>query len=318
MRNGLARSAITTLQGPIMMGRAAWTRALARAADTPLLYAINTLSLSVTGHPTRLLDPGGFSYSTSRTRTRIDSSAFAPDPRLAVILTFGQSQMANEGAADGLFVPGPGVFNFNFFDGACYVAHDPLLGTTMDRSNFTTRLGDHLVRRAIYDRVLLVPIAHGATAISQWVPGADMFRRIAVAVRRLHDAGITVTHALWQQGETDAAYGAPAAAWMLHFNRMVTALRAMGMTAPIHVALSTRCCGPPNETIRAAQRGVVNAAANVLAGPDTDMVGPQYRWDDCHYSAEGLARVAELWFRSLTETATVSIAIESEPFTLPA
>lgn len=87
---------------------------------------------------------------------------------------------------------------------------------------------------------------------------------------------------------------------MLHFNVMLRALRDMGVGAPIYVAQSTRCCGPPNEAIRTAQRNVVDPPAGVLAGPDTDTVGPEGRWDDCHYSAGGLSKVAELWFQALT------------------
>jgi hypothetical protein len=279
----------------------AWNGALKKAANTPLVYTIDALSQLIVGRPTRLLDTRRLSFYATKTRKRVDFSIFAPDPRLAVILTFGQSQMANEGDPNGLFVPGPSVYNFNFFDGACYLAQDPLLGTTFNRSNFTTRFGDYLVRRGVYDRVLLVPIAHGGTYISEWVPGSEMYPRVAVALRRLHSLGITVTHALWQQGETDAAYNADTTAWMHHFNIMISAIRHMGMNAPIFVAQSTRCCGPPNEAIRAAQRGVVDPCTGVFPGPDTDAIGSEYRWDDCHFSAEELSLVAELWFRTLTQ-----------------
>ncbi|HWG04421.1 MAG TPA: sialate O-acetylesterase [Beijerinckiaceae bacterium] len=281
------------------MLRSAWTRLFAKAAATPLLYTIDALSRFVIGRPTRLLDPGGFSFRDSRKRERVDAAAFAPDPRLAVILTFGQSQMANEGASDGLFVPKSGVFNFNWLDGHCYVARDPLLGTTMDRSNFTTRLADHLVRSGVYDRVLLVPIAHGGTMISQWVPGSEMFRRISVALHGLNKHSIVITHALWQQGESDAGKTSTDD-WIIRFDAMVSALRLAGMSAPIFVAQSTRCASPPNETIRAAQRAVVDPSKNILPGPDTDAMGSEYRWDDCHYSAEGLSLAAEGWFQAIT------------------
>ena len=276
----------------------AGTRLLAKAADTPLLYVIDALSQSVVGRPIRLLDPGGFSFRDSKKRERVDSTTFAPHPRLAVILTFGQSQMANEGASNGLFVPRSGVFNFNWLDGNCYVARDPLLGTTMDRGNLTTRLADYLVARGVYDRVLLVPIAYGGTRIVQWVPGSEMFRRITVALHRLKKHDIAVTHALWQQGESDAG-STSTDDWIIRFGAMVSALRHLGMSAPIFVAQSTRCVSLPNEAIRAAQCAVIDRSKNILPGPDTDIIGPEYRWDNCHFSAEGLSLAAEAWFQAI-------------------
>jgi hypothetical protein len=250
--------------------------------------------------PSRLLDPQQLSAYSRRGRKRVRSHLFAPDPRLAVILTFGQSQLANEGEMeDAPFVPSTGVYNFNFFDGACYAARDPLLGTTCNRSNIATRLGDYLVRRGVYDRILLVPVAHGGTFVSEWVPNARMHPRLTTALHRIHSLGIEVTHALWQLGETDAAFGMEAEAWMAHFRAIISALRDLGMRAPVYVAQSTRCCGPPFEPIRAAQRAVVNPALGILPGPDTDAIGFEYRWDRCHFSSEGLSMAAELWFGAL-------------------
>lgn len=270
-----------------------------RTANSELVYIADGLSRSIVGRPTRLLDSRRLSFSSTEARLVSDPGIFSPHPQVAVILTLGQSQMGNEGDPHGLYSPGPGVYNFNFFDGVCYVARDPLLGTTFNRSNFATRLGDYLVSRSVFERVLLVPVAHGGTFISEWIPGSEMYPRIVVALRRLRDLGIEVTHVLWQQGETDAAYAIDATSWMRHFSQLVSALRRLGLSAPIFVAQSTRCCGPPSDPIRAAQRGVVDPNNGVFSGPDTDPIGPEYRWDGCHFSTDGLSQVAELWFTTL-------------------
>ena len=93
------------------------------------------------------------------------------------------------------------VYNFNFFDGKVYAAKDPLLGSSHDRSNLMTRLGDLLVERGNYQTVLLVPIAHGGTFISEWSPAGRMFPRIRATIERLRSQQTRITHILWQQGE---------------------------------------------------------------------------------------------------------------------
>jgi len=252
----------------------------------------------------RPLDPDGGSFRDTSGRVLAECALFAPTPRLAVILTFGQSNIANECDPDGCYTPGPGIYNFNLFDSQCYVAKDPLLGATGDRSNFATRLGDLLVRREVYDRVLLVPIAYGGTSMAEWTPNGRMFPRLTQTLIRLRRAGISVTHALWQQGEAEG--NADGSAWVSHFKAMVAGLRQHSMSAPIIVAQCTVCCSAPNERIRAAQRAVVAPSAGVFAGPDVDLIGRDERWDGCHFSTAGLEKAAELWFRIVCADATRS------------
>ena len=247
-------------------------------------------------------DPAGVSFSDASDRKRVRAALFKRNERVAVILGFGQSNIANEGDPAELYVPTKAVYNLNIHDGRCYVARDPLLGASADRSNFMTRLGDLLVTAGAYDRVLLVPIGHGGTYVADWVPGGSMFPRLDLALRRLRRAGVGVTHALWQQGEAEGAQSNPdAAAWMRHFRAIADVLRSRGVTAPLWVALCTLCRNQANETIRQAQRNVVDSALGIRAGPDTDTIGIEDRWDGCHFSQTGLKKCAALWFDAITK-----------------
>ena len=233
----------------------------------------------------------------------MSAALFSEHRATAVILGIGQSNIANEGEASARYVPEGEVYNFNFFDGRCYVAKDPLLGASIDRSNILTRLGEFLVRRGDYNRVLLVPVAHGGTYASEWSPGGRMFPRLQWTLERLRERRIKITHILWQQGEAEAATSKPSAEdWIRHFMAMVGAIRAAGADAPIYVAQCTICCNDANETIRSAQRKVIDPAAGIFAGPDIDAVGRDERYDGCHFSAAGLRHAAELWHEALRGT----------------
>jgi len=49
--------------------------------------------------------------------------------------------------------------NFNRFDGKCYIASNPALGTLGDGENVVVRLGDDLIDCKICKHVLIAPVA---------------------------------------------------------------------------------------------------------------------------------------------------------------
>jgi hypothetical protein len=245
-------------------------------------------------------DPLHLSFRSTLGRKAVSAALFSASPDTAVILGIGQSNIANECDPGALYQPKGGVYNFNFFDGRCYEARDPLLGASINRSNVLTKLGDLLIERGQYHRILLAPIAHGGTYAREWSPAGRMFPRLEWTLERLKQSKINITHIFWQQGESEAALRDPKPdEWVRHFMAMVGAIRAAGAVAPIYVAQCTICRNDPNEQIRQVQRGVVDPAAGILAGPDLDLVGRDERFDGCHFSAGGLQHAAALWYEAL-------------------
>jgi hypothetical protein len=251
-------------------------------------------------------DPSGVTFRDATGRTGVSEALFRADPRVAVILALGASNLANEGDAKEPCEPAHGVFNFDFIAVKCYVAKDPLVGSTADRGNVLTRLGDRLVSRGRYDRVLLVPVAHGGTLIGEWVPGGRMHPRLRRAIETLSRAGIAVTHILWQLGEGEISHPRnedDVKGWIAKFARIADVIRAARIDAPIYVAQATICCSGRSEAMRGAQRAVVQSDRGILAGPDLDVLGPDQRWDGCHFSVSGMERAADLWFDALAAAA---------------
>ncbi len=213
--------------------------------------------------------------------------------RTAVMLIFGQSNGANSGAA--IYWPSHRVLNFNLFDGGCYMATDPLLGATESRGNFAGRLGDMLIQGGSFDTVVLAPISVGGSRVEEWTIGGARHRRLQVAIKRASEAGLAFTHLLWHQGETNAGHGPDYRTYFESFMNIYGALRSYGVAAPVYVAQASVCNSPPNEVIRSAQRDLVNPALGILAGPDTDTIGAEDRFDGCHMAESGLIKHAKLW-----------------------
>ena len=241
------------------------------------------------------LNRGSFNDVADRVRVPV---ADALRGRAAVMLIFGQSNGANSG--DTPYAPRHRVFNFNVFDGHCYVARDPLLGATENRGNFASRMADLLIEGDHFDSVVLAPIGVGGSRIEEWTTGGARHRRLQIAIKRAGENGLSFTHVLWHQGESNAGSDADAALYASCFMNIHAAVRSYGVDAPIFVAQATICNSPPNETIRSAQRAVVSDALGILPGPDTDTIGPEDRYDGCHMADLGLTRHAKLWVKALT------------------
>ena len=236
------------------------------------------------------------SFNDVHDRIEVEPSQ-AKQGRTATILVFGQSNGANSG--DTPYTPRGRVFNFNLFDGKCYVAKDPLLGATEARGNFASRMADMLIERGVFDSVILATISVGGSRIEEWTTGGARHRRLQITIQRTHALGLYFTHALWHQGESNAGPDANSYAYKACFMNIHEALRRYGMNAPIYVAQATVCNSPPNEIIRSAQRALIDPAKGILAGPDTDSIGLEDRFDNCHMNETGLIKHAQLWTQAL-------------------
>ena len=235
-----------------------------------------------------VIDPYHFSFRRTAGRSAVNVKTGSAGS--AVMLGLGQSNIANECDPAALYEAQGSVFNFNLFDGKYYVAKDPLLGASHDRSNVMTRLGDLLVGRRNYQSVVLVPIAHGGTFVGEWSPAGRMFPRLKWTIDQLLEKQTKITHVLWQQGEAESGTSNPNPdEWVRHFLAMVDAIRSAGVDAPIYVAQCTVCCNDPNEKIRAAQRQVVNPDMGIFPGQTSissdatrDTTVATYQGPDCN------------------------------------
>jgi hypothetical protein len=251
------------------------------------------------------LDPSQVTFRDNSNRVEVSRGLFRRKRRVAVVLAIGASNIANEGDPQGCFTPARGVYNFNFLDGKCYVAKDPLLGATIDRSNVLTRLGDRMVACGLYDQVLLVPIGYGGTYIVEWAPDGRMHPRLIEALKMLRRARIRPTHILWQQGEAEGnrpCNESDVTSWIENFAKITDIIRARGIKAPIYVAQCTICHGSPCQSIRRAQAAVNRPEHGIFAGPDLDTIGIDQRWDGCHFSASGMDSAASLWFEAIASS----------------
>lgn len=213
-----------------------------------------------------------------------------------VALVFGQSNAGNWG--DVRAVAGPRVFNLRYR--SLTRAADPLRGAEGEGGSVWTRLGDQIINAGWYDEVVFVPVSFGASEIAKWTPDQPLFKQIDDAIDDVRARGWQFTHLLWHQGESDNALRIGYADYQLRLRNIVRGLRERGVGAPMFVSQATLCGQyAPNNDIRGAQASVVNHGAAIWAGPDTDVLGADFRHDGCHLSARGQLAASGLWLDKL-------------------
>jgi Carbohydrate esterase, sialic acid-specific acetylesterase len=219
----------------------------------------------------------------------VRSLAINPAIKTLVLITMGQSLMANANAntTSTVCVPtNPSVIdNFNIYDGAAYqFSTAPALGCNGTNSNVAPRIADMFINNGQFNRVIVVPIAVGSTAVADWATG-NYASRFQVAMNRLAARGITpastgVTFAaVWGQGETDTANSTLQAAYASSLNTVISNAFAAGFSGRFFVNIETWNAGSVSAAVQAAQAAVVNNTT-VFQGANWDTFGSADRMAD--------------------------------------
>jgi hypothetical protein len=163
-------------------------------------------------------------------------------------------------------------------------------------------MSDQLIDAGAFDRVILAPVAVGASDIAQWAKGGALNSSMIPLVQDLV-THYRVTHVLWHQGESDFALKTDPARYKEQFLSFVDTLRANAVDATVFVSTATRCLtgwSQPN-AIQSAQQELASAHSGFEPGVDTDkLLSAQDRYDDCHMADSGEMKTAEAWAAILT------------------
>ncbi|MDQ8730496.1 sialate O-acetylesterase [Bradyrhizobium sp. LHD-71] len=244
----------------------------------------------------------------------IRNTAINTSVRNLVLITAGQSNRANNDGAQYAPANSSVIDNFNICDGALYDCAGPLLGVdyapTLGPGNIIPRVADTLITNGKFDRVIVVPIAVGASEVADWGSGGTLYNRPRVAMQRLAARGIVpgmpnVTFAFeWGQGESDGVYGTSQATYQTQFNQMKAVLLGAGFVGRIFVAVETMVAHTTYPAIKAAQAALVDGSTVFASGNLDLLTGANRQPDGTHFSTLGAGNAANLIYNAIAATGT--------------
>ncbi|MEA2856512.1 MAG: hypothetical protein QOH98_833 [Methylobacteriaceae bacterium] len=217
--------------------------------------------------------------------------------RTAVFLVIGQSNAANSG---GQRFRAESAHVAAYFEGKCYAAESPLLGSSGIAGEPWSAIADRLVDDGSFDQVVLVPAAISATALSEWIAGGELHAMLQQVVQDAQ-RHYRFTHVLWHQGETDFSMKTTEDAYFAAFQSLARDLHAWGVAAPIYVSVATRCeetdaQWSADNPVSRAQRKLASSGEGFVPGVDSDsFLKSLDRYDGCHMAGSGLAKFIDAW-----------------------
>lgn len=227
--------------------------------------------------------------------------------RTAVLLILGQSNAANYGGER--FRSRHGENIVNFFDGECYFAQSPLLGSTGTKGEYWTQAANLLLDSGKFDQVILAPLAFSGSPISRWAQGGDLNKLLVDVLSQIKSHGYKVTSVLWDQGEADYIEGTSQETYRRQLASMIDTLRKRDVGADVFVSVASKCLEPtnggfkthsPDNAIVRAQLQMQDEQDGVRRGVNTDVVLDEVdRYDDCHIGGSGASKVATAWAKLL-------------------
>lgn len=219
----------------------------------------------------------------------------AQTPRTMVLLAIGQSNTGNH--AGQRYASDYDAQVLNYWNGKCFKAQSPLLGTTGQQGESWTLLGNKLIQSGMAEQVILVPIGIGGTPVYRWQAGGDLNKMMLGALAGMKQ--YSVTHILWHQGETDFHEQTSQEKYEVAFKSMLNAIKGVGVDAPVWVSVASKCglgYWSTTNPVADAQKNLPNMGLNIFAGPNTDHILTQIdRYDDCHFSGSGQEKFAQAW-----------------------
>lgn len=204
------------------------------------------------------------------------------------LLVLGQSNVANHGKGRR-----ESDWGECWHDGQRYPLHDPLPGGSGRGASVFPRLATRL-RETLRPKVFAVTVlAQGGTSVADWAEGGRCnvgLREAIPTIRSLHPP---VSHILYHQGERDTYLGTAAGDYAARFSTLKRLLDENWPGVSCILCTASYRLGTRSDEVRAAQTFVRTSLPNCREGPDTDLIGPDYRFDNLHFSEDGLDRFAD-------------------------
>jgi len=204
----------------------------------------------------------------------------------ARILVLGQSNVASHGETR--LRPGHGLM-YDRDQRRHLPLADPIPGGTGDGGSVWTRLAALVAERGGPPFTVL-QFAQSGTGIDDWAPGGRCMRLFDETDGDPEVASTDLV--VFHQGERDTLLETSYAHYRDVLKAVITHVRRR-VPSPWLVCRASYRMGVTNPEVRRAQNDVIAGDEAVHAGPDTDRLGPPYRYDDTHFNDDGLKRFAE-------------------------
>lgn len=213
-----------------------------------------------------------------------------------VFITYGQSNAANSGELKSQIQPHKNVYMV--FNENIYKYKDPSLGSDGIGNSVWGLLGEKLVfqNNEEVKNVFFTNTAVGGEKIENLISSEFEYltfflNQFKMTLKKFEK----VDGILFHQGESNR-YNIKS--YQKSFMTFIDSVRSVS-NVPIYLSLASYCNGSFNNKLLQIQNNLIENNENILRGPNSDILGSEFRHDDCHFNEEGLIQLANLWSEAI-------------------
>lgn len=224
--------------------------------------------------------PSVFSNTSNREMVK------CPDQNdMILIVGFGQSNSANH---QGQRYQSNDNSVLNFYNGACYLAKDPMLGATGGAGSIWIPLGNMLAKKT-GKKIVFATFGVSGASITSWVD-KDLRGFYAKNILSIQAKYKSVDYFLWIQGESDR--GMKPFEYGEKLRKLISSTKENFPNSKFLLSATTYCHGKSDPLIRSEQVNMASVMPDVFMLGDTDKYSDfKYRYDDCHLSGQGIQAI---------------------------
>lgn len=218
-----------------------------------------------------------------------------PDAKDAlVVVAFGQSNSSNH-----LQPRMADTTNqvYNFYQGKCYIASDPMLGASGRGGSIWVPMGQKLAA-ATHKKIVISSFGIGGSTIQRWEYPKDLGGHMARNLAAVRDVYPHIDYFLWIQGESDVDDNAPAYGATLL--RLIEVTKKWFPDSQFGISSTSFCADRMNTDITDKQKEIATTTPGVFWLGDTDQFrSAGYRRDNCHFDAKGTEAVVDEFMKHM-------------------
>jgi len=175
----------------------------------------------------------------------------------------------------------------------------PSCGTEGQGGNHWGNVGQNLIEAGYFDQIVFSNASVGGSTGSE-LSTATYLDYLLLQHTRLKSLTGRVDAILFMQGESDHGEGE---AYRKTFDFFISQLQHRGIKTPIIISQTSICKSSISDSLLlSVQSELSRDFAQVETGPNTDLINfPGSRYDDCHFSKEGLDSLSTVWSESIAE-----------------
>lgn len=220
-------------------------------------------------------------------------------------LIIGQSISSN--CNQKKFGPENGVNQYDF-NGNITKAQDPLIWADCTEGSLWIPMGKELIERKITNQVNLLPIGVSGTKVQDWLPSGKAFPKLERSLDLIVKNKIHIDYILFYQGSSDI--GTKPSLYKYNFLQLHHIVK--DKLGPIDwiIAAHSKCSGKIDKDIEYIQKSL--SYGPFYTGPDSNILGDDYRFDGCHLNERGQIKMANLWVNAIQNAINKKKTFESE------